>query len=151
MSFQSALTHLANLPVVGVPRHYAVNATPPTITRAHLPCLIVAPIDPRQDRFLRNNGAGFVASAFSNGSKSMTVQVSDLLLTTIAESKSALRAHLPALIDHIDNYCTALKSDVLLGGHLAQPTQFSIQIGIFEWEGKAFYGCSFQHQWVIEV
>jgi hypothetical protein len=96
------------------------------------------------------SGEGFTALAFSNGPRTVTVQVTHLLLTAPVPSGRGPASHLPALLDRVDAYLTALAADVTLGDSLLEPARVRVQPGQFEYGGVSYHGCAFQHEWIIQ-
>jgi len=151
MSFRTAISNLASLNVPGVANNYDIDALPEPLGRAHLPALLVMPLDTQGNNLLGENGAGFQALAFSNGTRSVTYALTHLLLTAPAATRSGLRGQLPPLVGLIDAYFMALAADVRLGTALLEPAQVKVVPGVFTFGGVAYIGCAFQHTWLIEV
>lgn len=151
MSFRTALTQLSQLSVSGVQRNYDVDAVPESLSRAKLPALLVMPIETEEDSLSRDHGQGFQAIAFSNGARSIEYKVTHLLIIAPTTSGKGVRSHLPALIDTIDAYFTALSADVLLGDTLAIPARVRVEPGRFTIGDAEYIGCAFRHTWLIDA
>ncbi|NWF69037.1 MAG: hypothetical protein HXY40_08120 [Chloroflexi bacterium] len=150
-ALRTALTHLASLSVAGVSHNYGIDQIPPTLNRAQLPALLVLPIDVRDVRLFKERGEGFQTVAFSGGARTMTYTVTHLLLVSAASATHGLQRQLPALIDLIDAYFTALKADVTLGGTLLEPAHVTVEPGTFAHGETKYYGCALRHLWKLEV
>jgi hypothetical protein len=150
MSFRTALTALAALSVTGINHNYDVDAVPDTIGRGQLPALLVLPIN-AQDESLHERGEGFETVAFADGAKTVIYTTTHLLLVAPVNQSKGLRAVLPDLVDHIDNYFDALRDDALLNDTLLEPAQVRVEPGIFKYGGVEYAGCAFRHTWLIEV
>jgi hypothetical protein len=148
-AFYNALDALAALTVSGVTQ-YGIQHTPEALTRAHLPALLVLPGDTQDDRLFRERGAGFHQIAFSGGVHTLSVTVTHLLLVAPVLAAEGARAHIPALIDHVDNYFSALGATPTLNGLLASPAQIVVELGTFPYSAVNYHGCAFRHTWVLE-
>ena len=150
--FRDALTALSNLSVTGIGTNYDIDAVPDTINRGQLPVLLVLPIETNDERRLfQERGQGFETLAFSDGVKTVNYTVTHLLLVAPALAGSGLQSHLPAQIDLIDNYFTALSATVTLGDELLEPAQVRVEPGIFTYGGVDYVACAFRHKWAIGV
>jgi hypothetical protein len=149
MTFRSALTSLAGLTVPGVIRNYDIDAVPDDLSRVQLPALLVLPARQQQQR--QQQGAGFEALAFSAGARTVTYSLDHLLLVAPLDSGRGSRSHLPALIDLIDAYFTALGADVTLSGALLEPARVRVEPGIFSYGHAKYHGVAFQHTWIIQI
>jgi hypothetical protein len=150
MSLTIALTNLAALTVPGVTHNFALNSLPEQVARTQLPILLVLPGGLPAGK-PQPPGEGFTALAFSNGARTVTVQVTHLLLTAPVASGRGPASHLPALIDRVDAYLAALAADVTLGGALLEPARVGVAPGTFPYGGVTYHGCAFQHEWHIGV
>lgn len=144
----NALAALSALSVPGV-TNIGVGALPENISRAALPALLVLPTEGTDDRLFGDRGTAFPDVTFSGGARSFSLVVTHLLLTAPAYGKVA--AHLPELVDHIDDYIAALSADVTLGGSLAAPAEVRIEIGAYTAGETRYHGCAFRHTWTLEV
>lgn len=152
--FRTALTELAQLQVTGVAANYDVDAVPEELHRGQLPVLLVLPVEKNLGhgrRLFQERGQGFEALGFSDGVRTVTYTVTHLLLVAPIASGSGLRTHLPALVDLIDNYFSALASAVTLNGKLLEPARVSIEPGDFRYGGVDYHGCAFRHIWIIQL
>lgn len=149
--FRTALDQLALLAVPGIAQNYSLAAVPDRLNRAQLPALLVLPGDPQEDRFFRERGEGFHAAAFSNGSRTVSLTVTHLLLVAPVETGLGARSHLPTIVDHIDAYLDALADDVTLAGALAEPTRVRIEPGIVTHGDTRYHGCIFRHFWLLDL
>ena len=151
--FKQALDALATLSVPGVMTHYALESIPDQVHRGQMPLLLVLPIEPEGDSggLFAERGGGFESLAFANGGGTVTYQLTHLLLVAPDSAGQGVRSHLPALIDLIDAYFTALSADVTLGGRLAQAAQVRVDPGIHSYGGVDYIGCAFRHTWVLRL
>jgi hypothetical protein len=150
--FRTALNRLAALTVAGVAHNYDLDAVPDALHRAQLPALLVLPVERQDDKALFGpRGQGFAALAFSNGARTVTYQVTHLLLVGPEAAGAGQRTHLPQLIDLIDAYFAALGDDVTLGGALLEPARVQVQPGLFAHGGSQYHGCAFEHTWLLAV
>jgi hypothetical protein len=149
-TFRTALTNLSNLSVSGVLHNYDVDDAPAALMRAHLPALLVMPVSVPDVRMFKDRSEGFQAVAFANGARTITYSVTHLLLIAALTSESSKR-HLPTLVDLIDNYFTALKADLTLGGTLLEPAEVAVEPGIYTHGSAKFYGCALRHTWKLEI
>lgn len=150
MTFRSALTNLAALPVAGVVHNYDIDSVPDDLTRPQLPALLVLPVGLPPDITVAP-GTGFQAIAFSGGPRTITCTVTHLLLTASVSAGRGSRSSLPALINLIDAYFAALGADVTLAGALLEPARVGLHSGIFEHGHSSYLGCAFHHTWTIQV
>lgn len=149
MSFRLALDRLAALHVPGVAQHYGVEAVPDVLTRAHLPALLVLPVELPRETLFRERGGGFEPLAFAEGTRTLTCTVNHLLLVAPVRAGAGLKTYLPLLVDLMDAYFVAMGEDVTLGGALLEPAQVRTQAGLFPRGGTMYHGCAFRHQWVL--
>jgi hypothetical protein len=151
--FRSALTQLSQLSVTGVGVNYDIDAVPDELSRGQLPVLLVLPVDnfDDDDRFGNERGDGLQTLGFSEGARTVTYALTHLLIVAPVSSGSGIRSHMPALVDLIDNYFAALKSEVTLDGNLLEPARVTVKPGIFQYGETDYYGCAFRHTWVVEA
>ena len=150
MSLSTALTNLAALTVPGINRNVAIDQLPEQIARTQLPVLLVLPGGLPEGK-PQPPGEGFSALAFSNGARTVTVQVTHLLLTAPVSSGRGPASHLPTLVDRVDAYVSTLAADVTLSGALLEPAHVRVEPGQYTYGGLTYHGCAFQHEWLIEV
>lgn len=139
---RQAFDALAALPVAGV-TSFTLDALPETLERAHLPALLILPHESAPT-------VGLSVDTFG-GAHHILIGFTHLLVWTPARASAPIRKHIAALVDSIDAYLTALASDLMLGGLLAQPPQVRVEIGVFEYGGVHFLGCAFRHSWLMPV
>lgn len=151
MSLRTAVDQLAALSVNGVAYNYAIDEVPEALGRAQLPALLVLPLDMEEDRLFRERGQGFQAVAFADGLRTVTVKVTHLLLVTPVTGGAGMRTQLPALVDRMDDYFTALGADVRLGDALLEPARVQVEPGVFPLGTVSYYGCAFRHTWRLNV
>jgi hypothetical protein len=149
-AFRTALDNLAALSVPGI-TNLGIATVPDTLTRAHLPVLLVVPGEASEDRLFKERGHGFETIAFSSGPRTLTVTVTHLLLTAPVVSGHGASSHIPALINHMDAYFEALSGSVTLGGVLAEPTRVTVETGQFRYGDTPYHGCAFRHTWTLEI
>ena len=150
-TYRTALTNLANLSVTGVANNYDLDAVPDTIHRAQLPALLVLPVDIQDERLFERRGEGFQAIAFSSGPRTVTYALTHLLLVAPVSAGKGIRSHLPALIDLIDAYFSALGDDVTLNSALLEPARVRVEPGVFKHGEVEYHACAFRHVWVMAV
>lgn len=151
MTFRTALTNLSNLSVTGVQNNYDIDALPDHLSTPQLPALLVMPIDTQDESLFKEKGQGLQTIAFSGAGQTVNYTVTHLLILAPTTTKLGIRSHLPSLITCIDNYMNALSTDVTLNDALIQPTQVTVETGIFEIGNREFYGCAFQHSWLVGI
>jgi hypothetical protein len=146
--FRSALTALAGLTVTGVNHNYDVDAVPEKIARASLPILIVAPAldDTRRRKF-----GEFQVATPSGSSALVQYMVTHLLLYAPVGSGRGARTSLPGLVDLIDNYAAAIRSDPKLGSTLYLPTVYTVYVAPANYSGITYFACRFWHTFTIET
>lgn len=145
-AFSAALAQLAALEVPNV-RSYALGAAPLTLTRAHLPALLIVLDAPKSGLFNPRNS--LTPADFSGATHTLEVSVSHWLLTHATHS--AMRLAPLALPTLIDAYFNALLTDARLGGALALPTRVSVEPSTLSHGGVQYAGCAFRHHWTLEV
>ncbi len=150
-TFRTACTNLSNLSVTGIIHNYDVNEVPDSLHRAQLPALLVLPIDIQDDNPATESSAGIKTVAFSDGGQSVVYMVTHLLLIAPLSASKGIRAHLPTLIDSIDNYFSALGADVTVSDSLLEPVQVHVEPGIFTFNDIPYIGCAFRHTWMLEI
>lgn len=148
--YRSALDALAALDVPGATQ-YSISAVPDVVPRGSLPALLVQPGDVQDERLFKDRGRGFEVTAFSNGPRTISVTVTHLLLTAPVTLGNGPRQHIPALIDAIDAYISALAADVTLGGALMLPARVTVEPGLFEHGSITYHGCAFRHLWLLSL
>jgi hypothetical protein len=153
--YRQALTALAGLSVPGVRHNFDLDALPGTIERAHLPALLVLPLEldgvNDQRRLFGDQSEGFRTIGFSAGVKTAQVTATHLLLYAPTTTRLDLREHLPGLIDLIDAYFDTLAGSVTLGGVLLEPANVSIEPNVYLYGAARFLGCAFRHTWQVSL
>ncbi len=148
-AFSNALTALAALSVSGVARNAAPDALPLTITRAHLPILLVIPGDTGERSLFNSRSEGFTAAAFPGGARTLAVQVTHLLLVASRDDGLGARSHLPRVIALLDAYFAALSLNPTLSGTLCEPARVTVEPGSVVYSGAAYHGATLRHLWVL--
>lgn len=151
---QTALTNLSQLTVPGVRVNYGVGSVPETLSRGALPALLVLPLDlPGLDdaALFGDRSEGFEAIGFSSGLKTVTYNVTHLLVSGVAAAGSGIRSHLPTLVTLIDAYFGTLATHITLDGALLEPAQVRVEPGLFTYGGTQMVGCAFRHTWKCAV
>lgn len=151
MSFQTALSNLADLSVTGVAHNYGIESVPESLHRAQLPALLVLPIETQDDSLFQEGGQAFEAVAFSAGTKTVEYVTTHLLVIAPAKRGKGLREHLPLLITCIDNYFTALGADVTLNDALEHPANVRVEPKLYTLGDTQYIACAFRHRWIIAV
>lgn len=150
-TFRTALTNLSNLSITDVQNNYDIHVLPDHLSPPQLPALLVMPIDAHDDRLFHEEGQGLQTVAFSGAGKTVNYTVTHLLIVAPTHRGIGIRSHLPQLVTLIDNYMSALAADVTLDDALIEPTQVTVEPGIFPIGNGEFYGCAFRHSWVLEL
>lgn len=149
MSFTTALNQLAALTVPGVVAHYAPDQLPASLKRAHLPALLILPLDLTDDNLFGERGTGLQPVAFPQADQTVSLTVTHLLAIAPVEHPAGYRAHLPALTPLIDAYLTAIAGDPTLGGTLARPARVRVDAGLVTYADVTYIGCAFRHTWAL--
>jgi hypothetical protein len=150
-TFRTALTNLSNLSVTGVAHNYDIDDAPNALSRSQLPSLLVLPTNIQDVRMFKDRGEGLQAVAFANGARTITYSITHLLLIGAATGGNSSKQHLPTLVDLIDNYFAALKTDLTLGGALLEPAEVGVELGIYAHGDARYYGCAMRHTWKLEI
>jgi hypothetical protein len=150
-AFENALDQLAALAVPGMAQHYGHGALPDRIARGHLPALLVIPGDYGAGgaSWFGSRAVGFEAGGFTQAAGTLTVAVTHLLVTSLAQDGIGMRAHYPRIVALMDAYFAALAGDPLLGGALREPARVAAEPGIVRYASDACYGAAFRHVWVL--
>ena len=151
MTIRAALTRLASLSVSGVSHNYDVDSIPDSLNRVQLPALLVLPITPPTSKITRTSSDGFQSIAFSGGARTVTVNITHLLLVAPLEAGRGVRTHLPKVVDLMDAYCAAIALDPLLNNSLLEPAQVHLEPGDYPYGHATYHGCAFRHTWIIQV
>lgn len=150
-TFRSALTNLSNLSVTDIQNNYDVDALPDNLSNPQLPALLVMPIDLQNDQLFKERGDGIQTVAFSGAGKTVYYTVTHLLIVAPISHGAGIRNHLPQVVTLIDNYMSAIASDITLNDVLIEPTHVEVEPGLFEVGNSKFYGCAFRHSWLMEI
>lgn len=150
-AYEDALLQLGALAVTGVAQHFTHVTLPDRIARGHLPALLVIPGDYGAGgaSWFASRAEGFEASGFSGAASTLTVAVTHLLVTSLAQDGLGLRSHYPRIVTLMDAYFAALASDPLLGGTLREPARVSAEPGVVRYVSDACYGAAFRHVWTL--
>jgi len=148
MSWRDAITNLAGIGVSGVTTSYDLDGAPDVLPAADLPALIPAfpagrgPDDLPGLATLTYDGSAWLAGLI----------VEHVLYWTPAWSDAGLGAVLPALVDAVDAYLSAVSTDGTLDGELGQPLEIErVEVGVMIYAGVKFYGARFRHKWLREI
>lgn len=150
-TFRAALTNLSLLRISGVRNNFDIDELPQTVVPAHLPALLVLPLELEQERLFRDRQESLRTITFSGNAKTAYYSLTHLLLAAPVERGLGLRSHLPQLIDLIDGYLEALARDLTLGESLLTPARVGVEPGLFPFDAKSYYGCAFRHTWLMEI
>lgn len=150
-TFRAALTNLSLLRISDIRNNFDIDELPSSLVPAHLPALLVLPLELEKERLFRDRKESFQTITFSGSAKTAYYSLTHLLLATPVERGLGLRSHLPQLIDLIDNYLTALARDLTLGESLLTPARVGVEPGIFPFDSNSYYGCAFRHTWLMEI
>ena len=150
-SFRVALSNLSFMRVSGVRKNFDIDELPNSISAAHLPALLVLPLELEKERLFKERKEGLQSVTFSGNAKSVYYSLTHLLLVAQTEGGLGLRGHLPRLVGLIDNYVVAIAADLTLGEALLAPAWVSVEAGIFAYDDSHFYGCAFRHTWMMEI
>lgn len=148
-AFSAALSALAGLSVPGILHNAAPDALPLSITRAHLPILLVLPGDTGERSLFGSRNEGFTATAFPGGARTLALQVTHLLLVASRDDGLGARSHLPRVIALLDAYFSALSFNPTLGGTLCEPARVTVEPGSVVYSGAAYHGATLRHLWVL--
>jgi len=149
MSWRTAFTHLAAIPVAGVQTSYDVDDLPNTLPAADLPALVPAfpPVGGADE-----DDPDLAVLTYDGSAWTAALHVEHLLVWCPTWSEMGLRSALPALIEAVDSYLAAVSADGTLGGALAAPLEVvRVQVGVIAWGGVTYYGARFRHRWVRTV
>lgn len=150
MTWRSALTRLAAIPVAGVATSYDLDSLPNSLAAADLPAL--APVFGEHAGPLGQSETDFTTLTFDGSVWRARLEIEHVLYWAPAWSDAGLRAALPALIDVVDAYLPALSADGTLGGTLSEAlTIVRVQPGSVEYAGVHYFGVRFRHRWVRRV
>lgn len=150
-SFRLALSNLSFIRVSGVRNNFGIDELPKSISAAHLPALLVLPLELEKERLFKERKEGLQSVTFSGGAKSVYYTLTHLLLVAPTEKGLGLRGHVPRLVGLIDNYVAALAADITLDEALLAPARVAVEAGVFSYDERDFYGCAFRHTWMMEI
>jgi hypothetical protein len=142
MGLRNAITKLSNVSVGGVTTSYDLDEAPANPQSVQLPCLIPLPE-------LSGDSPGLRVGAFDGSAHGVTYHVTHLLLVAPVAQGQGMAGIRATLVDLIDDYVAALKSDTDLDGALWTHLRFAVEPGVYEWGGRRYAGCAFRHTWVI--
>ena len=145
MTWRTAFTQLAAIPVTGVATSYDLDDLPTALPAAHLPALV--PHFPPQATALRGT-EGFAPLTYDGSVWRSELVVDHVLYWAPAWGDAGLWAVLPDLITATDGYLSAVKADATLGGTLDTAlTLLEIRPGVIHFAGVAYTGVRFRHLW----
>lgn len=150
-SFRAALTNLSILRISGIRNNYDIDELPQTLVPAHLPALLVLPLELEKERLFHQRKESLQTITFSGSAKTAYYSLTHLLLAAPVERGLGLRSHLPQLVDLIDGYLEAPARDLTLGECLLTPARVGVEPGIFPFDANSYYGCAFRHTWLMEI
>ena len=150
-SFRVALSNLSFIRVSGVRNNFDIDELPISISAAHLPALLVLPLELEKERLFKERKDSLQSVTFSGNAKSVYFLLTHLLLVTPTDRGLGLRGHLPRLVGLIDNYVAAIAADITLGESLLVPARVAVEAGVFTYDESDFYGCAFRHTWMMEI
>lgn len=150
-SFRAALSNLSFIRVSGVRNNFDIDELPNRISAAHLPALLVLPLELEKERLFRERKEGLQSVTFSGNAQSVYYLLTHLLLAAPTEKGLGMRGHLPQLVGLIDNYVAAIAADITLGEALLTPARVAVEAGVFTYDETDFYGCAFRHTWMMEI
>lgn len=145
-----ALNQLAGLSVPNI-TNMGMDELPNRLQRAQLPALLVLPMLDRDRRLFSDGDSHYTSSPFLNGTPTLTVRITHLLLVAPADSGYGTPSYNASLIGHVDATLTALKANPTLNGTLAQPLRVTLDMGVQPYNDDSFVGCAFRHEWVLAV
>jgi len=150
-SFRVALSNLSFMRVSGVRKNFDIDELPNSISAAHLPALLVLPLELEKEGLFRERKEGLQSVTFSGNAQSVYYSLTHLLLVAPTEKGLGLRGHLPRLVSLIDNYVAAIAADLTLDEALLAPARVAVEAGVFAYAESDFYGCAFRHTWMMEI
>ena len=150
-TFRAALSNLAQLRVNGARNNFDIHELPERITAAHLPALLVLPLELERDRLFKDRKEGLQTITFSGNAKTASFALTHLLLAAPAEIAPGIAPQLPRLVNLIDSYMAAMAKDITLGETLLTPARVAVDAGLFTWGEREFVGCAFRHIWLLAV
>ena len=150
-TFRAALSNLAQLRIPGARNNYDIHELPERMTAAHLPALLVLPLELDRERLFKDRKEGLQSITFSGSAKTASFALTHLLLLAPAETAPGIAPHLPRLVNLIDSYMAALAADITLGESLLTPARVAVDAGAFSWGEREFVGCAFRHIWLLAV
>jgi hypothetical protein len=144
----AALDALAALSVPGIRTNFALDAIPEKLTRAQLPALILAPL---VDATRRRKYGEFNMATPSGSQALASYLVTHLLLYKPTNTGLGARSALPSLIDLVDAYAAALRTDSHLGGTLFYPVSYSVFIAPVSFAGIEYHAAQFWHTLTLQA
>lgn len=145
----SALTALQGLTVAGIAHHYGPGALPVSLTRAHLPALLIVPGEGGGPALFGPRAEGFTASAFPGGARTWALTVRHVLACAPATDGLGARTHWPGVIALLDAYFAALAANPMLGGALREPARVTAEIGEVAYADGRYAGAVLRHHWLL--
>ncbi len=150
-TFRHAISQLSNMKVEGVRNSFDLDELPNSLHSAQLPALLTLPLEPEADRLFHERREGLRVGAFSLSAKTVSYQLTHLLLLAPQEAGLGLRSQLPRLISLIDSYTAALAADITLSDSLLAPARVGVEPGVYAYGEREYYGCAFRHSWLLET
>ena len=150
-TFRAALSNLSLIRVSGVRNNFDIDELPDRIAAAHLPSLLVLPLELEKERLFKQRKEGLQSVTFSGNARSVYYSLTHLLLVAPTEKGLGMRGHLPQLVSVIDNYVNAIAADITLGEALLVPARVAVEAGVFAYDESDFYGCAFRHTWMMGI
>lgn len=144
----TALDALAALSIPGIRTNFAMDAIPEKITRAQLPALILVPM---LDATRRRKYGEFGMAAPAGAQALANYLITHLLLFKPVGTGLGARSSLPGLVDLVDAYAGALRTDAHLGGALFYPVSYSVFIAPIHFAGVEYHAAQFWHTLTIQA
>ena len=130
--------------VPGITKSFGLSDLPQNINREDLPAALIVPEVGTEQ--------GLKLLSMMGNSPSVVIEVTQLVL--VAESgDTPLREAMPTMLTILDAYNAQAKAQKFLDTQAAPPNQvvmqYSIMLGISEWEGISYHSLSTKHQYTI--
>jgi hypothetical protein len=146
MTWRTAFTNLASIPVSGIATSYDLDDLPNVLPAAQLPALV--PSFPDTPGMLSEPEYGLSTLTYDGGAWVTNLYVDHVLYWSPAWSDMGLMAVLPDMITAVDAYLNAVSADGTLDGALGAALEvLRVTPGVMEYAGVKFYGVRFRHLW----